>query len=1130
MEGFNDQGKSELHDTSQAYTSFPGSHEESAERTLVTVFEWDIALDTITYSFKGAERFNDEPGGRDIDRYTFYLTNIHPDDAQAFKTFWNSVIEGNLYSFAQLRVRDIKGEYAWYQVHAVNQYSGNEKPVKVMGLIFDVDEDMQEMEYLRSRAERDALTGLLNREETEARIMSHLQGRPAQSSALFMIDTDNFKQINDSRGHMIGDVVLSEMAAGMKRLMRETDVVGRIGGDEFAIFMKNIPSREAASKKAEELTEMFRHLFENEKQVVHVTCSIGVAIYPQDGADFKSLYGCADQALYQAKDKGKNQYVLYDGKDSTYITEFGYSSLGAAIDSEQRSEGVSGDLISLVFKVLYEMGDSEQAINLILEMVGKRFDVGRAYIFERSEEGSHFSNTYEWCNEGIKPEKENLQDIEGDSYMELFRDSSIFYCRDTSTLPRGWRELMESQSIYSILQCALWEDGSTPEDEKRFGGFVGFDECTGLRLWTKEEVAVLSLISEILTTFLMKKRLLERNRTLVFREREVARIESEQRKAAEESIVGCIQWLTSTEYLEDAIDYVLHIVQDYYLSDRVYIIETDELKGIAVNTYEICADGVEPQIDMLQEIPIEAMAFWMEQFKTHDYIRVDEVENLGEDRQMEREILEAQGVRSLMAVPLYVKGTFKGFLGIDDPQKNKEEICYLSEISYFMANEIAKNNLRKSLEKMSYLDAMTGLENRNSYMAYCDEFQVRHPVPAGAVFLDINGLKGLNDSKGHIYGDMLISHIAEKMNYFFPEARKFRLSGDEFLIVVESMSYDEFTVQLNAMTQEISQNGRAVAAVGTAWSDVESDLTDLINKADQLMYINKREYYEEARDVTNEKIPLLRELSESILNKEFLIYLQPKFNVKEKKVDRAEVLVRYRENDDRVVSPVKFIPFLESEGLIAYVDFFVMEEACKLLTKWKRTDMDGMKLALNFSRITLFDDHFWDHFWEVFKRYNLKPEQLEVEITETQESLNKKQMARLLEQLKERGFHIALDDFGVEYSSYEFLMMASFDLLKIDRNIIQKYEVLKNGKVLLRHIVDLAHEITTPCCAEGVETKEQFRYLEEIGCDYIQGYLIDKPLPVEQFEIKYIRRVCDEGSSNMSKNICAEDGAVNSGV
>lgn len=1181
--------------------------DKAADQSGVMIFEWDIVTDILAYS---ADFQNSAHIIREISSYLASASHIHPEDHQVLITLHDSVKQGKLYSTSEFRIRKEESGYTWYRIHVITQYDSKDMPAKAVGMIFCINDEMEVMEQLRARAERDVLTGLYNREETEGRIKGHLQGKPSQCCALLMIDTDNFKQINDSQGHMLGDVVLSELAASMKNRMRESDIVGRVGGDEFIIFMKDISSREAARNKTEELLKGFSHLFQNEKMAIQITCSIGIAVYPEDGNEFKTLYRHADQALYQAKTQGKNQFVMYDHQHSFPIEEAGYSNLVTAIDSETKTAELSNNILTDIFRILYRTEDTDQAINMTLEIVGRRFDVSRAYIFESAEDGKFHTNTYEWCNKGISPQMQNLQNVdfnEAGDYKTMFDDNSIFYCRDTHLLPATQRELLEKQGIYSTLQCAFWK-------EKEFAGFVGFDECTGLRLWTKEEADVLSLVSQMLTTFLQKKRVMERNAEMELQMRTILDSQSsciyivekntfkllflnlkarelnqgircgeccyealfnqekpcgfcpltdhgigegdmedsigksiEKKKihhkmhasstkwfgkeaylisfrteknnrlpdtrqnmehyiSAEKSLVDCIQCLTSAEYLEDAIEYVLDIVQDYYQSDRVYIIELDEEKGIAINTYEICAEGVEPQRQILQNVPLEAISFWMEQFEIRGYINIEDVNELGAERQMEGEILKEQEINSLMAIPLYVKGEIKGFLGIDDPKIHKENFYYLKELTYFLENEIAKNSLKKKLVKMSYQDSMTGLENRNSYMNFCDEFSEGHPAPIGVIFMDINGLKKLNDSKGHLCGNMLITHIGEKMKEFFPKERCFRLSGDEFLIVTKTMAYDEFRKQLNHLTDTLSEDGQSSIAIGTTWSDVDADLIDLVNKADRLMYINKQDYYKETKDIADTKIPLLRGLLESILNHEYLIYLQPKYHVQTGIIDSAEVLVRYREKDGSISSPVKFIPMLESEGLISNIDFFVMEEVCRLLTKWNDTQLANMKLALNFSRITLFEDHFLTQFQEIFNRYKLKPQQLEVEVTETQETLNKKQMAQLLDALSSHGFRIALDDFGVEYSSYEFLLMADFNLLKIDKGIVQKYGNNEKSEILMKHIVKMGHELGISCCAEGVETEEQFQFMKEIGCDYIQGYLIGRPVSVEQFEMRYMGR------------------------
>lgn len=366
----------------------------------------------------------------------------------------------------------------------------------------DITKERKQIEKLQYISEKDALTGIYNRAETERQIKKYFEENLDVMGALFMIDTDNFKQINDTEGHMIGDIVFTEIAAGMKKIMRDNDIVGRIGGDEFTILMKNISSLKDAEKKAEELLYMFRHLFHKEKSSIKVTCSIGIAIYPKDGGTFKEMYKRADKALYQAKILGKNNYVIYDQGYFEDLEEFNYSSLGTAIDSEKKYAECPDNLTRYIFRMLYQSDDIDKTINMILEVVGKQFNVSRVYIFENTEDGQYTSNTYEWCNTGISSQMANLQNSdyqEYNDYEKLFGEDLVFYCRDIHTLTPKLEELFSSQGIHSTLQCA-YRDGQV------FSGFVGFDECTGLRLWTQEEVSTLSLISQIISIFLQRKK------------------------------------------------------------------------------------------------------------------------------------------------------------------------------------------------------------------------------------------------------------------------------------------------------------------------------------------------------------------------------------------------------------------------------------------------------------------------------------------------------------------------------------------------------------------------------------------------------------------------------------------------
>ena len=374
----------------------------------------------------------------------------------------------------------------------------------------DITKERKQMEKLQHIAEKDALTGIYNRSEVEKQIKDYLESHPDHMAALFMIDTDNFKRINDTMGHMTGDMVLAEMASGMKKIMRDSDIVGRVGGDEFTIFMKDIQSVDDVEKKAKDLIQMFHRLFEKDKSAVSITCSMGVSLYPEDGSNFKDMFVKADQALYQAKSRGKNGYIRYDQDTFKDGLDAHYVSYRTEIESEKRYDGASDSVTRYAFRTLYQERDLDKAINSILEIVGKQYDVSRAYVFENSDDGRYTSNTYEWCNEGVQPEINQLQNCDYDhygGYEHLFGKDHIFYCRDIHTLKPEQEALFAKQGIHSTLQCEFLDEG-------RFHGFVGFDECSGLRLWTQDEVSTLSMISQILSLFLQQKKMKKLNQEI----------------------------------------------------------------------------------------------------------------------------------------------------------------------------------------------------------------------------------------------------------------------------------------------------------------------------------------------------------------------------------------------------------------------------------------------------------------------------------------------------------------------------------------------------------------------------------------------------------------------------------------
>lgn len=489
-------------------------HQIIMDQTDDIIIEWNIETDSFICSPKWERKFGYMPSQEKIlTRILRGDSHIHPDDQARVVESLYSIRKGAHYADMELRIRTADDRYLWCRARLTAQISQANHPIHAIGVLIDIDNEKRQAEKLLEIAQHDSLTGLYNKGTSQKRIEEHLKSLDEHScSALMILDLDNFKQINDSMGHLFGDAILIEAAQRIKKQFRSTDIVGRIGGDEFIIFMEHLQGTSILQKKAEQVIhelEKIQTVNNGTKNspTIHLSCSVGAAVYPLHGKSFKELYHNADLALYQAKKNGKNQYHAYDTSSTTETflrtTAQPVSYIGGKIDSDE-PDGLLDRLAEHCFRILYQAHDVETAVQSILEMVGKKFNVSRAYIFENSEDGTHCCNTFEWCNEGISPQIENLQSISyeedlNNRYLDNFNEDGIFYCRDICSLEEEPYAILAPQGIKSLLQSAIYDNGV-------FQGFVGFDDCSINRFWTQDQVDALAFISEILSVFLLKHR------------------------------------------------------------------------------------------------------------------------------------------------------------------------------------------------------------------------------------------------------------------------------------------------------------------------------------------------------------------------------------------------------------------------------------------------------------------------------------------------------------------------------------------------------------------------------------------------------------------------------------------------
>lgn len=294
------------------------------------IFEWDIGEDSLKFSSNWKKRFGYDPVSERISRRIPQSRNIHKDDMSAFIKIMEDTAKGVPYSETEFRIMDSKGAPLWSRIRATTQYDGEGKPVKAVGVIVDIDEEKKQKQKLIEQAQRDSLTGLYNKAAMKSLMEQSMQVSQSGFHALLMIDLDHFKQINDCYGHLCGDSLLVRVAEALRNQAGPMDFVGRIGGDEFLVFFREVEDEEDARIRAGRILDEVQKITP-EKGKQPVTCSIGAVLCRGNFTDYYALYECADQALYRRKKEGRVGVSFFErilvqpeqGKNKSLLEERG---------------------------------------------------------------------------------------------------------------------------------------------------------------------------------------------------------------------------------------------------------------------------------------------------------------------------------------------------------------------------------------------------------------------------------------------------------------------------------------------------------------------------------------------------------------------------------------------------------------------------------------------------------------------------------------------------------------------------------------------------------------------------------------------------------------------------------------
>ena len=598
-------------------------------------------------------------------------------------------------------------------------------------------------------------------------------------------------------------------------------------------------------------------------------------------------------------------------------------------------------------------------------------------------------------------------------------------------------------------------------------------------------------------------------------ERELQKQELKNMLDVQTLITNCVRMLYAVDDLDQTIDAVLTQIGEFLVSDRAYVFEIkDELMN---NTHEWTAPGISPQLEKLQQLDLSLISDWLPFFEKNDCIIIDDVEQLQKTNPAAYATLHAQEITSLIAAPIFLDNKLAGYIGIDnyDSEKIKNSSYLLLSMSIFLSYAIRHRNHVDMLHRLSYHDLLTNALNRNAFMDVLSQFRPGQYASAGIIYIDINGMKEINDFYGHHQGDkILITTVAKVFNLFKPD-ELFRIGGDEFVIITYDLTETDFYEKFNLLRNIFCEktNLPFSIATGSCWVKSPSDLNSLLQQADSAMYTDKKKFYygkektsryrHNLDDILN--LANYSALQEALTAGQFCIYFQPKISLDTEEFIGSEALIRYINQAGEIIAPNNFIPILEEARLIKMLDLYVFEEVCKQINIWKERKLRVKPVSINLSRSTLSYHFLADQLLALITKHNIDISLLELEVTETAEVDNQLVFSQALEKLKEYGFSISIDDFGVRNASLSLFTTINFDILKLDRSLVKTLAQNQKARILIRSLAVICSDLGIKLIAEGVETLEQLDILKELRCNEVQGYLFSKPLPLNDFENKYLQ-------------------------
>lgn len=421
----------------------------------------------------------------------------------------------------------------------------------------------------------------------------------------------------------------------------------------------------------------------------------------------------------------------------------------------------------------------------------------------------------------------------------------------------------------------------------------------------------------------------------------------------------------------------------------------------------------------------------------------------------------------------------------------------------------------------SDVDALTGGKTKNRFFIDCEKAVKKIPAEKWALaVIDIDKFKLVNDRLGYEMGDRILSRLHSTIGDSLEEDEIVaRISEDNFAVLIKNASDNDIENRLEGIFTEFDRRnslfikypmtfsagvcrlGQCTGKTGAIDFTAAVDRCKLAKKSVKSYHTNEVAFYDgRIRDISMREKDIENAMPQALEHNEFLCYLQPKYGTENRHIVGAEALIRWDSKEFGFLSPNEFIPVAEKNGFVVELDFFILEEVCKLMRRWLDRGITPIIISVNQSRRHINDEDYIWRLREIVDKYEIPYGYIELEVTESVFTENTELMLKILHKLHEIGFKLSIDDFGSGYSSLNILKDIPADVLKIDREFFNGTVNSSRGRAVITSVVDLAKNLDMNVISEGIETGDQMEFLKEIRCGMVQGYYFAKPMTIKEFE------------------------------